>query len=706
MTLRKLLVLPLIVSVAFFIYFSSEVHRSFDILLNTINLTRGFIVVIAISVVLQMVGHVIRAYKARLVFGVAKESSVRFQFRALSIGYLFDTVLPFRLGELIRARVISGAMSISFGYALVLVIFERVIDILILGGIGLLLIVIGQLHSTIIATYVIVLLMSGAIGIFIYALVARQNRHMLHFWYRLTQLFNERLKTTLRFKGWTIIYGMQKTLRPPLLKRYLALSLASWLFYGSSLFVLVEYLLRHVNVEQHIVASFAPYYGVGIPSGPASLGVFSNVVDRFTLSIPVTSSTQLVYALCAWAVLVIPIALVGVILLFTKTKETLWYVIPRRATTSSLMNKLYRTEDISDEMSIFLEHYFSGNSLTRIVHDLEVGGEFKLVKYFKGGSDAITILVMQGEGRQIVKKIIPHEFEDRLKAQYDWLQAHNTTDGIVKTLGEKRTSNYYAIDLEFDAENEMYYEFIHKNTLQQSKLVLEDAWQVLAEGVHSNVQKEKTYEAKRKAYIDKHIFGCLEKAAAVNAELIRAAEPEKLIINGVEYDNLYQIMDKIRANKKAWHDIATYRHSGAVHGDVIVDNLLVSQATGKVLVIDPAPDGNIFEGPVFDFGKLMQSLYCGYETLLRDEDPVYLVAGNKIDYRDHKSGKYTQLSNYVRDELAPKHLTESEQRAMLFHAGTLYFRRLKHQVYYTPANVLKFYAVGVKTLNDFLTQYQ
>jgi hypothetical protein len=43
---------------------------------------------------------------------------------------------------------------------------------------------------------------------------------------------------------------------------------------------------------------------------------------------------------------------------------------------------------------------------------------------------------------------------------------------------------------------------------------------------------------------------------------------------------------------------------------------------------------------------------------------------------------------------------------MLFHAAALYIRRLKHQVYYTPANALKFYAVGVKTLNEFLAQYE
>jgi len=703
MTLRKFLVVPLVVSLAFFICFSDEVRHSFVALLNTVHPTRNFWLVVLSAVLLQLCGHIVRAYKTQLVFGVAKESSVRFQFRALSVGYLFNTILPFRLGELIRARIISGAMAISFGYALVLVLFERLVDALILGLFGciLLLGIPGTQHMV---SYIILLVGVSIVGLCLYGMVAQQNKYLLSIWYRFTCLLNDRLKIVARFKMWTIIYGLQRTLHWRLMVRYVGLSLMAWLFYGASLFILVSYLLGSLSVHARIVTAAAPYYGVAVPAGPASLGVFTGVVENLTSYLHISSPLALVYDLTAWAVLIIPIALIGIVLLFTKTKEALWYDRPRNASRSSLMNKLYRTEDISDEMGVFLETYFSGNSLSKIVHNLEMHDDFKLVKYFKGGSDAITILALQ-DGEQVVKKIIPHEFEDRLKAQYDWLRSHAGVEGMVQALREHRTDEYYAIDLSYSPDNEMFYEFIHRNTLDQSKLILDDIWSVLFADVYGELGEPCLHKKEREAYIEKHIFGCLEKAAAADPELIRVAEPEKLIVNGVEYDNLYQVMGKIRLHKQAWRDIATYRQSQVVHGDVIVDNLLVTKATGRAFIIDPAPDGNIIEGPVFDFGKNLQSLYCGYETLLRDEDPVYLTDGNVIDYRDHKSSKYTQLSSYIRDELAPGYLTESERRAMLFHAAALYIRRLKHQVYYTPANALKFYAVGVKTLNDFLSQY-
>lgn len=101
----------------------------------------------------------------------------------------------------------------------------------------------------------------------------------------------------------------------------------------------------------------------------------------------------------------------------------------------------------------------------------------------------------------------------------------------------------------------------------------------------------------------------------------------------------------------------------------------------------------------------MQSLYCGYEFLFRGDEPALLGVDGSIVYRDQKSLRYTQLCDYVRSELAPKYLTQAEQRAMLFHAGVLLIRRLKHQVYQDPQLTLSMYASGVKTLNDFYDQY-
>jgi len=706
MTLRKFLLLPLIISLAVFGYYSAAVKNSIHTLSSTTHISPGLVMVCLTAAILQLIGHLIRAYKAKLLFGPTKESSTRFQFRALSIGYLFNTILPFRLGELIRARIISGAMTISFSFALVLIIFERAVDALILGVFGLIVVpaLIGTAGHHELMTYVIFITALALVILGLIVLLIRQNTYLLKLWFKITNWLNDSLKNSFRFKGWSIIYGLQHTFRPKLLLRYVGLSLLAWLFYAASIFSLAQYFFPGLSAAHKTVLATAPYYGVAIPAGPANLGVFSRVTNAFTDFLQIAHPRGLVFDLTAWAVLVVPIAFLGLVLLFIKTKETLWQTRPKQASQASLMNKLYRSEDISTEMAGFLENYFSGNSLSRIVHKLELRDDFRLLRYFKGGSDAITILALQ-DGEEIVKKIIPPEFEDRLKAQYEWLDARRNLPGIVQVLSQQKTAEYYSIDLAYSPDDKMFFDFMHHNPQSRSAEVMDQTWSYMFKHVYDKPEKLSLHAKERQKYIDTHIFGCLEKAAAVNGELLQAAEPETIRINGKEYDNLFQIMDKIKHHPQAWKDIATYKETSVVHGDVAVDNILVSSKTGKVLLIDPAPDGNIINGPVFDFGKNMQSLYCGYEFMLRDEDPVYFEDGS-INYRDHSSAQYTWLCRYVRKQLAPKYLSDAEQKSMLFHAAALHVRRLKHQVYYTPANTLKFYAIGVKTLNDFLTQYQ
>ncbi len=706
MTLRKFLLIPLAISLGFFVYFSEEVWQSFLSVTESVEITAGLVVIVLGAVLLQFVGHIVRAYKAKIIFGITKESSVRFQFRALSIGYLFNAVLPLKLGELVRARIISGAMSISFGWALTLIIFERAVDAVILGFVGFVVIYLcmGNDYAGLLGYTAVLLAVAGLIFAVIY-LAMKQDRRLVRFWYKTTELLNSNLKTGFRFKAWSVMYGLNRTMRPNMILRYVGLSITSWGFYFASILLLVTYFDSLRTVGEKAVLTIAPYFGIAIPAGPANLGVFSDITEAFTSFAGLTGEQTLAYNLLTWSVLVLPVAFVGLALLLLKTKESLHQVRPKHASKASLANKLYRSEDISQEMANFLENFFSGNSLSRIVHKLELRDNFRLVKYFKGGSDAITILALQ-DGKEVVKKIIPIEFRDRLYAQYKWLEERKGRNGIVTVLAEEDSPDYYAIDLDYDPRNEMFYEYIHKNPVASSSAILGQVWEQLGKELYAKVDKETLHSEERQQYVDKHIFGCLDKAAVVDPELLRATESKRLKINGRSYHNLYQVMEKIRKHPEAWKDIGTYRQSALVHGDVIVDNLLVSTKTDKVLIIDPAPDGNIVNGPVFDFGKNMQSLYCGYEALLRDEDAVFLQDGHVINYRDNRSEKYTQLSDYVRTEIAPRYLTESEQRAMLFHAAALFIRRLKHQVYYTPENTLKFYAVGVKTLNEFLSQYE
>jgi len=659
-------------------------------------------VLLIFAVILQLIGHILRAKRTKLILDQAAQSSTQFQFGMLSVGYLFNALLPFRVGELVRSLLVARRLKISLLYTFTSVVIERVIDVIFLG----VLIILG---AVLIGGETITQVAIVATGVTIFALfllagvlaLIKENKQLLTLVWNVSGWFSPSINNSIRFKVWSLIFGLQHFFsNRALVRRYIGFALTSWILYFVSVLLIITALLKNVGGVEAFVATVASY----VASVP-TWGVLDSSNYNLLQSLLPDQPAQVMeeYGLMLWAVLVVPMAIIG-------TATLLVYRVDKRQRSSapgsaSFANKLLRHEDISQEFPAFLDSYFSGDSLAKILHRLEATNDLRLVKFFKGGSDAITILVLSN-GELFVKKIIPVEYEDRLKAQYSWLKKHKRMPHLVQVLGEQKTKEYYAIDLEYDPENIPLFEFIHHSSNMQSQRIVESTWKTVYGELYKGIGKPKLDKNARDLFVEKHIYGCLEKASETSSDLLRASEPKTIVINGKTYDNFFQIMEKIKKHKQAWQDIATFAHSDEVHGDMAIDNVLVSPRTMKPVIIDPAPDGNIINGPVFDFGKLSQSFYCGYEFLFRDDEAVALDETHAINYREYISERYTNLWHYVHDELAPKYLSESERRAMMFHAAALHIRVLKHRVYINPDNVLKFYAVGVKTLNDFLEQYE
>jgi hypothetical protein len=697
--MKRALIIIAVVMTAFGTYMSFGLLKDIFIFIFS---HPQWILIIGAAVAIQLVGHLLRAKRTKLVIDQATSSSLRFQFAALSTGYLFNALLPLRIGELVRALLVARRLRISLLYTFVAVIIERVTDIIFLSIIIIIgaLVIGGGLAADIIA--IAILSGSFALAILVVVLLLKQeNKYLLSAVNIISRMFNSRIRNSIRFKVWSLIFGLQNFFNDrKLVSRYISYAILSWICYFISAIIIVIALLGLTNILQIIVTGVSPYV-ISLPSfSPLDASTSSQLAS--SLPIHINSNNLDLYAKIIWAVLVLPMALIGFIALFSYRVT----IRNQERQVDSYANKLLRHNDISQDFPSFLDSYFSGNSLARILHKLEITGNLRLVKYFKGGSDAITVLVMSAGGKLFVKKIIPIEYEDRLRAQFLWLKDNASLKYLVIATGEQKTQDYYAIDLEYNPENIPFFELIHHASLSDAEDIIEKVWK----SVYSQLYKKSKvpdYDPKaRDAFIDKHIFGCVDKAAESSEDILEALKHSTVTINGKKYDNLYQIMDKIKNNKQAWRDIATFSHSNAVHGDLTVDNILVSPITKQPVIIDPAPDGNIINGPVFDLGKLSQSFYCGYEFLFRDDEPVRLKSDNTVNYRESISARYMKLWKYIHTELAPNYVSEGERRAMLFHAAALHLRVLKHRVYINPENVMKFYATGIKTLNEFLEQYK
>lgn len=668
--------------------------------------------VLGVAAVVQLVGHVLRAARTKVVIDNVRRGSLAGQFRHLSIGYLFDVVWPLRIGEVVRSYLVAKTLRISFLYTLLAVVLERLIDVVLASlAFLVLLAVVGGPVAGIVPLAAVVALVVSVLLIASFVALVRENTVLMRLAWQATGWLNTKLENRARFKVWSVIFGFQRFFRQRRqLARYGLLTLASWSCYIAAAGLTVLTVLPALGFRDGFVATAAPA-GVVSPSlGNGDPGRFVDGVRGFIERSSELSGPMLVlFGAASWMVVNVPVLVVAVVALFvnwarlTDAPLSGAELVP----ADGYVNKLGRDQDISGSMVHFLDAYFQRQRLSQVMHRLEVNGNVSLVRFFKGGSNAVTLLATDAGGELFVKKMVPPEHAHRLKNQYDWLAARTDHPLLVSVLREHEADDHYAIDLEYRPSSVPLFEYLHENPFSVGAAMVSEVWQYMYDRVY-HLEPLAHRPDVRDEYVRERFVMRVRAAAEIHPALSQALKSERIVINGRELDNFDRVLARIQATEAAWEDLATFRPSAHIHGDLTVDNILVDLRTRDVLVIDPSDD-NEMRGPVIDFARHLQSLLYGYEFLNDDDEPVLLGARDgvpEITYRDVRSARYGELADFVTTQLMPRHLSVAEQRAMLFHVGLFYGRMLTHRVAINSGTVLKYYGVCIQALNRFLDQYE
>lgn len=200
-------------------------------------------------------------------------------------------------------------------------------------------------------------------------------------------------------------------------------------------------------------------------------------------------------------------------------------------------------------------------------------------------------------------------------------------------------------------------------------------------------------------YIANKVIGKVNDAAAMSPDLSTLMAHPTLTVNGMKYDNILQVVEKIKNHKAAMNDLISYRES-PIHGDLTIDNLIVS-SEADYLVIDPNNENQV-SSRIVDFAKMYQSLHSGYEFLIQLEKCE--VKENQINFEDAMSHKYAEIFQAF-DQNLRRELSEAEYRSILFHEAVHYCRMLTYRININPATVAVFYGTAVRLFNEFLAQY-
>ena len=112
-----------------------------------INIKNVNIILIFLAVFILVLSNVIRAWRWQVLVKPIKDVSFDSAFSSIMIGYFGNSVLPFRMGEFLRAYVVADKTSLTASTALGTIVIERILDFVGLSAVILLIMTVYPLKS-------------------------------------------------------------------------------------------------------------------------------------------------------------------------------------------------------------------------------------------------------------------------------------------------------------------------------------------------------------------------------------------------------------------------------------------------------------------------------------------------------------------------------------------------------------------------------
>jgi uncharacterized membrane protein YbhN (UPF0104 family) len=219
---------------------------------------------------------------------------------AVLLGYLGNAVLPARLGEGVRAIVLSRREGLPFTATFGSAVLERILDSVTLAALG-----IGALIATGVAGDIGNLALAG-LGISALALVALVIA---------PRILHHRLWPLPRVRGVIdgLLRGADVAGRPRVIGRAVVLTVAVWFLDAGIYWLAAQALGIGLTPVEALVVSVAAVLSTAIPAAPGFIGTFELAAAAAARAVGVAPEAALALALVAHVMAIVPNALSGVV---------------------------------------------------------------------------------------------------------------------------------------------------------------------------------------------------------------------------------------------------------------------------------------------------------------------------------------------------------------------------------------------------------
>jgi glycosyltransferase 2 family protein len=226
------------------------------------------------------------------------------------VGYLANNVLPARLGELVRSHYLGDREGISLSATLGTVLVERVVDTVVLVGIGAAAILILNVRGVVVSAILVGIALAGLLVV---ALAVVLAAHRLPGAGRVAEVLGRKP----RIKG--MVLRLRDGLRVAALPRTIAyagvLSIAAWGCTVIAMLAVGQALGIQLTVGEGALLAAGTNLATAIPSGPGYLGTFEYAGKTIAVAFGLPAARGLALALLIHVLTLLVTSVGGVVAL-------------------------------------------------------------------------------------------------------------------------------------------------------------------------------------------------------------------------------------------------------------------------------------------------------------------------------------------------------------------------------------------------------
>lgn len=266
---------------------------------------------LAVAFALGTVAYGLRALRWKVVLSAGCKIDFLTVFWASSAGYLGNSFLPARAGEVIRSAMVSARSDLSAAYVLTTALVERAVDLAVLLALSAFVVMFsGRAHTVLFPAATLMLAAASAVLVVLFVVPATE-----HFWATLLERLHlpQRWRTGLLRTLQQVVLGMRAFHHPSRLFRFVTLTMCIWCLDAYSATLVGRALRMEVSLEPAFVLLAALALGSMVPSTPGYVGVFQFVTVTVLEAYGMQRSAALTYSLVLQAAAFAVITLWGLL---------------------------------------------------------------------------------------------------------------------------------------------------------------------------------------------------------------------------------------------------------------------------------------------------------------------------------------------------------------------------------------------------------